>query len=417
MTAPPTRTWLVRVGTLARAIRDGWVAIGLALVLIVVAEASLRVATVVWSRLGASPVSASEQPEWMPAYLEEHGRATDAQVWSPYVYYRTAPFHGEFINIDEDSSRLTVQGPLPADAPDVFLMGGSTMFGSYQRDRGTLPSALGRYFESCRGPIPRLHNFGQSGRVFTHEVIDLELKLRAGQTPAVALFYDGINDVAAAVQRNQPGLPINENHRVRDFELGRDVFWWERSVRADARAAGRLLVSGAERLQTLQRLRRYLPVPAPSPSGTPSAPLTPEALAASYVETARWVVALGHEYGFVPVFIWQPTIHTTGKALTDAEAALLDGVEAGPYGRRLVAMHRGVAAPLSAEAPPVLGTSFHDLSDAFDDESEAIFYDGIGHTNEYANEVLAAAIGPIIVEALGEQGALIACGARGDVDN
>jgi hypothetical protein len=402
----PRSPALARIITVARIVRDGWVVLGLSLGLLVGLEVSYRGLTSIRAWLAGSATEMATQPDWLPAYLAEHEQSVQALVWTPYVYYRTAAFNGRYVNVDATGARRTVQAALRDDAPDIFLMGGSTLFGSFQRDAGTLPSALARHLESCEGPRPRLHNFGQSGRVFTHEVIDLLLKLRAGAKPKVVMFYDGINDVAAALQHGEPGLPINESHRVRDFELGRDLFRWETTPAAERRAFSSLVLSGTERLQLLRRMRRLIPRQS---SDEPGDPVTGAAVIASYIGTARWVNALAREYGFVPVFVWQPTIHVGGKPLTAHENALLRGVEAGPYGRSLVALHRDVAAKLDETAGPALGSSFHNLVDVFNATSEEIYMDGIGHTNELANERLADVLGPVLAGAMNQNGVPLVC--------
>jgi hypothetical protein len=193
---------------------------------------------------------------------------------------------------------------------------------------------------------------------------------------------------------------------VRDFEFGRDVFSWETTLAAERRAIGRLALAGAERLQLLRLMRRYIPQ---RNSSAPAEDVSAKDVIASYRATARWVQALGREYGFVPVFVWQPTIHSSGKPLTAAEAGLLQGVEAGPYGRRLVALHRDVAATFDSTLGPQPGSSFHNLADVFDASSGTIFVDGVGHTNERANEILADVIGPLLAQALNQSGVPLAC--------
>jgi hypothetical protein len=398
-----------RIATIARIVRDGWVVVGLSLGLLVGLEGALRGLMALRAWLAHAERAPSSQPEWMPEYLKEHDRAVQSLIWTSYVYFQTAPFTGRYINIDASGTRRTIQSVLPEDAPDVFLMGGSTLFGSYQRDAGTLPSMLARHMERCEGPRPRLHNFGQTGRVFTQEVIDLLLKLRAGREPKVVIFYDGINDVAAALQRGVPGLPINENHRVRDFEFGRDLFWWETTLSVERRAIGRLVMAGAERLQVLRLMRRYIPQ---RNATAPVDEVTGTDVIASYLGTARWVQALGREYGFVPVFVWQPTIQASRKPLTANEAALLRAVEAGPWGRRLIALHRDVAAKLEPTLAPALGSSFHDLTDVFNASSETIFVDDVGHTNERASELLADVLRPVLAQALNLSGVPLTCRAE-----
>ena len=51
------------------------------------------------------------------------------------------------------------------------------------------------------------------------EVLQLMLDLRTGERPDVVMFYDGINDVASAVQRGVAGDPQNESRRVANSRL------------------------------------------------------------------------------------------------------------------------------------------------------------------------------------------------------
>ena len=78
----------------------------------------------------------------------------------------------------------------------------------------------------------------------------------------------------------------------------------------------------------------------------------------SYIGTARWIRALGREYDFVPLFVWQPTIHTTQKTLTPFDSKLLRELEVGDFGNQLVSLHRAVADAADETIGAELGNSF-----------------------------------------------------------
>ena len=141
--------------------------------------------------------------------------------WRPYVYFRQERFTGTLINIDAQGHRRTIQPAVAADnARPVFLFGGSTMFGSFQRDSFTIASRLAGQLASI--PEARdftITNLGQTGYVFGQEVIELMTQLKNGARPALVVFYDGINDVVSAVQRGEAGLPQNEMLREADFGI------------------------------------------------------------------------------------------------------------------------------------------------------------------------------------------------------
>lgn len=398
------------------ALRDAWLIVGLTMGLLLGMEALYRLQGYVRNGDASSAAIAADDErsaDWWPAYLQQHKRAFEAQQWEPYVYHRTAEFNGDHINVDAYGLRRTVQQHLPDSSPEVFMMGGSTMGGSFQRDEGTIPSMLARRFEQCQGSRPRFLNLGQSGRVFTQEVVDLLIRLRDGASPRVVVFYDGINDVMAAVQSGRPGWPQNETNRARDFEIGRAAFRWEHNLRSEARAFGYLALIGLTRLQLLQRIRPFtVSATLPQPPETSDSPHV--ALMSSYVATARLVQALSQEYGFVPIFVWQPTIHSTGKPLTRRESDLLRALDESSSGRRLISLHRDVAAGADEWIGGKLGASFVNLSRVFDSHSGSVYVDDIGHTYESANEVLVEALVPVVCRALNEAGVAVTCGEPAD---
>ena len=114
--------------------------------------------------------------DWAKGYWSEHGRASKA-AWMPFVYARRRPFSGKHINIDENGRRRTWSPEaVPPDSPEIWVFGGSTVWGTGARDDYTIPSCIARNLAEAGRPS-RVVNLGESGWVSTQEIILLQLYL------------------------------------------------------------------------------------------------------------------------------------------------------------------------------------------------------------------------------------------------
>ena len=227
-----TFTRLVR--QLFESLRTVWLVLGVTLAFLFVLELCVRVTHYVAERqrarrLAAVPASLRDPQEsepWFADFTREYD-ATRPQRWKSYVYFGRKPsFKGRYVNIDADGHRVTPQPSSPAEpAARVFFMGGSTMWGTEQRDSATIAAVAAQRLQGLAGPAGRIEvtNFGESGYVNTQELLELMLALRAGKRPDVVVFYDGINDVGTTVQYGVAGIPQNESKRVAEFDLGRAI--------------------------------------------------------------------------------------------------------------------------------------------------------------------------------------------------
>jgi len=209
-----------------RLLRDAWAMVGIALVLLFGLEL-LATSLERWLMVQAAGKELEQyaelvgepDAEWPREALE----ATYARKsqWEPYVYWRSEPYAGSVVNVDEQGLRRTVHPPPTGEADEaevvrVFAFGGSTMWGSGARDQWTIPSVLARLLAEA-GIRARVTNFGQTGYVSTQEVIALLRLLHEGDVPDVVVFYDGVNDVNAAFQHAKAGWTINEEARRAEF--------------------------------------------------------------------------------------------------------------------------------------------------------------------------------------------------------
>jgi lysophospholipase L1-like esterase len=330
---------------------------------------------------------------WYPAYLREY-EATFGLRWKPYVYFRRGFHAGVYINVDSAGHRRTVPGPISAsDTVRVFCFGGSTMFGSYLRDSATIPSVISRRLARLVAPSAAIEvtNYGESGYVFTQEMLELELQLRANNVPDVVVFYDGINDAAAAAQYGEAGVPQNEWNRAREFAFGRAIYGSETGVGSDARAAFAIGSAVAQRFQFFDRLREAV--------GSPAVPTRSSAalardVAATYAANVDLIEALSKAYGFRVLYVWQPTLHTTTKHLTLFEQQLLRQIEEDAFNRRLREMHLAVGPLLDSAIHPRVGGRFVNEISLFANDTSSVFLDEIGHNTEKAIPTIVDAFVP-----------------------
>jgi len=364
-----------------------WLIIGLSLALVLLMESCLRAKHAIGEKMStpATPPPELRDPESTAEWYDEFTREYDAtrpQRWKSYVYWGRRPnFRGRYVNIDSAGHRVTPQRTTPVvPAAQVFFFGGSTMWGTGQRDDHTIASEAARRLQTLVGPGSRIEvtNFGESGYVSTQELLELMLALRTGQRPDVVVFYDGINDVGTTVQAGVPGLPQNESKRVAEFALGRaiDRTGFERGLARDARALARLTGQAVQQLaitEWAQSLKR------PAPSSFIAVEPAAQSTARIYVENMRMVEALAKQYGFVSIYVWQPTVHATDKVATPYEQRLLKRIAADSFHHRQQQIHQVIPGILDSAMRGVAAERFVNASAVFAGDSLPVYVDWLGH--------------------------------------
>ena len=375
---------------LGRAIRDGWLILGVVIAMVLAIELLYRLQSSLrgLARPRSQAQLALDTFPWGPAYQREFA-ASMSMRWAPYLYFRRKPFAGRYITVDSSGIRRTVL-PAPPGPRKVFFFGGSTMWGTYQDDAGTIPSIAARALFD-RG-ITDLHvvNYGESGWVFTQELLQLLLLLRSGERPTAVVFYDGINDVASATQAGEAGLAQNEFNRRREFEFGRRLFNQNDSLPAELDALVGMAQAVSARAQFLQRLVRALP--RAGGGAVPDSNALADAVASAYIANCDIIEALAARFGFTALYVWQPSLHATRKPLLPSEREMRDVIEHDGFLRRLPAVHRLAPARIEAMMGDVAPGRFVNLADAFDRDSQLVFLDIIGHTTPDAARQLADTI-------------------------
>ena len=111
--------------------------------------------------------------------------------------YAPADASGRFVNV-VDGRRVSLEGTCDCPVVDVWVVGGSEVFGLGQRDEHTIASELVRLGEQ-RGVAVRVQNLGVPGWTIAQETAAVRARLAAGERPDLIVVVDGYNDVMATL--------------------------------------------------------------------------------------------------------------------------------------------------------------------------------------------------------------------------
>jgi hypothetical protein len=375
-----------RGAQLARVARDLWIALGVAILvfaLLEVAFVSQRALRTAWfgsddERDAQSDGHPYAGQAWYREFLS--ARAGVREKFDPWRTYWAYPLTSEHLNIDSAGRRVTVH---PSQRPDsarrVYLLGGSAMWGFTSRDSLTIPSLVARGLDSAGFRDVVVENLAQSGYVLGHEIATLTQELARGRTPAVAVFFDGINDIRTTQLYQEPGRAFFEPRFKHLYE------------RESQRGFFGSFVTPGERSRLIGRLLQALG--ADPWKVAPQEPHICPRLGSYYRNVQQTALGMASAWGFQVLFVQQPTHATTRKALTPFEKSFM-----GPDWH--VKYTRDCADAIDSALAPTRGTSYLSYASMFDDERESVFLDRFGHVTESANRRIADALVQAIVSRL-----------------
>ena len=376
---PPLSARLVAAArAIGRALRDGWLIIGITILAFVLfeygyrAQANLRrvLAERMSPAVQAPPPHPYANEEWWRTWRETRPAGFNAR-FDPYRGWWPTAYTRPNLTIDARGRRATPQPPPRTTHPwRVFMFGGSVMWGYTVRDSFTIPALIARELQSRGINDVELVNYGQLGFVSTQEVISLLLSIRANDIPNAAVFLDGLNDVTTAFQTGSAGHVENEPAAAELWTTARAG--WSGNLRSIARRS--------------ELLARVATLGGRKPAGTPAAPPASQicdSVASQYRQNTLVAQTLGARFGFATLFFWQPMLASTGKPLSAFERQIGEGKPG------LGAVLRQCDADATRIMADRSGIDFFSLRDAFDTDSTTAFLDPYGHITEQANGVLA----------------------------
>jgi len=323
----------------------------------------------------SSDALAAQDTVWLKEFVDEFCRSYHAH-WKSYVYFHRDRFSGKHITIDSNGIRSTVQWGLQtnesAHPTRIFLLGGSTMWGTGSRDSGTIPSALARVIGKDPGAGPAyVVNMGESGYVSMQSILSLELELRRGNIPDIVILYDGVNDVFSAYQNSEPGLPQNEMHRATEFNL----------LKEGGRMRMLALGDFFDRTVTASVLQSLRAAVSSTPHPAPLHAELAEGIVRLYRGNLEIVEALSKQYGFRYEAYWQPVVFSK-KNLSLYEQLQSDKQQ---HVRPLfVDVYRRVGQ----DSVLLNNDRFHNISSIFDVTGSPVYLD-FCHITEAGNAIIA----------------------------
>lgn len=271
----------------------------------------------------------------------------------PYIGQKPNPLRTTYVNID-GWERRTYEAPgTPADAPEIWLFGGSTTFGLGQRDQETIASEIARRAAEA-GLEVRVRNFGQVAFLNWQEMLLFEhLLATEPRAPALAVFYDGVNEFAYPAPFDHPA--------PRQFDPGSGAVppasdpssSWTRGL-VDS------YLEHSATAKVARQVRGWVDPPAgaaPAQGVGSDEAAEVAATAANYDRGVALIEDLAAANDVEPVFVWQPRLGRQDR-------------------------HDAIAAAITA---PIV-----DLSDALDGAPETYLDDS--HTDERGAELCADAI-------------------------
>lgn len=382
-------------GKIFRFVKEIWLILGIALIMFVAIEAGVTFAFKV-RELWHTPdpnfrMNADTYTDrlWAAKYFREIDEVEQGGTlrWHSYVYWRRKPRHGEYININADGLRDTVNVASPEERTSktkVFMFGGSTMWGLGTSDENTIPSIFAREARN-KGINCEVTNFGQYAFVSTQGVIELALQLQKGNIPDTVVFYDGVNDTFGSYELGVPGLPHGETVREKEFGLSarKELITVAAQSAINSLSIVRLLSGALKKTGLKSDNIQLIPLEYEKPISDKK--VLAQKVVETYFNNIKMVHALSRTYGFKCLFYWQPVIYLK-QNLTEYERRSLEldvnypGLK--EYYLDTYALLKKRAEELDSSLP------FYDISSIFSDVREPIFVD-FNHMGDRGNSAIA----------------------------
>lgn len=358
-----------------------------------------RSRTLVDDDLRAS-LPAYEGVDYEPRALLDEVRKSDRAVYEPYTMWKRRPYRGNYTTIDVLGQRKTHFNSSNSNALQVWVFGGSTVWGVGAPDEETIPSHLAKLLNEEFGIDANVRNLGERGFVSTQEVIYLMRELQAGKRPDVVVFYDGVNDAAAvSLWPEFPGSHISYDTVRNRFE----------AINADAGLSSFVRSTGLYRASriVLDRLDGdpferdgIIVYSEPDDGSEPDYDWLAERGIDVWLANARVVESLARDYEFTTLTFFQPGLSSDGKPLDPSERDLLASEMRFASLDMIIRVRAQMALSLNRRlADPSTSETVVNLNDLFIDISEPLYIDYV-HVTGRGNEIAARKIGMVVLERL-----------------
>jgi len=310
---------------------------------------------------------------------------------------RWAPpeFRSPRLNIDHEGFRVDAQRASAFEDYssrdyNIFVFGGSTMFGLPADDDNTIAAHLARVLPRQHNGLPvRVYNLGQPGYRLRDEAYLLIDLLKQGRRPSLAVFYDGVNEQCFYLRGyGPPDWDLDWGHYIqlnaairlaneRPVIVVGNLPLYQLAVRVRERLRAFAGRGEAERWASGEEFSRVY--------------ADSDQCAGRYVKEATFLMEVARQFGFEPVFILQ------------ASGAFLPNATAYPFPRHgtLLArqiihykdLYRRIVEEMHGRGRKVWDMSL--VLNAAAGCGESIFSDW-QHLSARGNEIVAAQIAAIL---------------------
>lgn len=116
----------------------------------------------------------------------------------PYIGYRSTPFDGVYIDVNDEGIRESIAlAPLDNATDDITIhfYGGSTLWGYGARTEYTIPSVVSQILHDAYQYNVDVTNFADVGYKSLQDRILFDIQLAKNNIPDIAIFYQGFNDI------------------------------------------------------------------------------------------------------------------------------------------------------------------------------------------------------------------------------
>jgi len=144
--------------------------------------------------------------EWAKTNFEERKLLTT--TYYDFFVWRRDFFQGKTININKDGIRKTFNSQDPKEQ-EIWLFGGSTMWGNGVDDNNTIPSKVAELSSH------KVTNFGEAGYI-ARQSLNMLIKAysESPQENRTIIFYDGVNDGASHCKSGNESISTDREQQI-----------------------------------------------------------------------------------------------------------------------------------------------------------------------------------------------------------
>ena len=213
--------------------------------------------------------------------------------YEPFTQYQEPEYQSEFINVSPAGFRFVANQaswPPRKENFNIFVFGGSVIFGTGVADDGTIASHLQELAAKLPSDKPiKVYNFGQRGYYSIQERIFFEQLMLKGYVPDAAIFIDGVNEFRDDSSANEGTAVI-----VRD---------------AMEQLASPKIMNLVNQMPVMQLANIFKNKLAQNITPTASSELgyTAAGVVSKYLVDKKMTSAIGDKFNIKTLFVWEPS--------------------------------------------------------------------------------------------------------------